>query len=164
MLALATRADLNAVWIKIFPDVFIGPTILAPLSVVALRSEAPQWVQVAFYCECFSIFMRMYSSFGLVFIGINCVLMSTAGPGQGCPAAFTTVFSVPFFLLSWYDLGVWRLLERPAEFSSRQPRAHLAARAAAIAGFHVAAVYINRDLFKLLQLQAQHGSGGGALA
>jgi hypothetical protein len=111
-------ADLNAVWIKIFPDAFLGPTLLAPLSVVALRSEAQKWVNIAFYGECFSIFMRLYSTFGLVFIGINCVLMSTAG---GCPAAFTTVFSVPFFVLSWYDLG-----------------------------FHVAAVYINRDLFKLL--------------
>lgn len=113
--------DLNAVWIKIFPDAFLGPTVLAPVSVVALRSESQKWVNIAFYSECFSIFMRLYSTFSLVFIGMNCVLMSPGG--CSAPAAFTTVFSVPFFVLAWYDLG-----------------------------FHVAAVYINRDLYKLVMI------------
>jgi len=119
---------LNPVWIKIFPDAFLGPTVLAPVSVVALRSEGDQWIRAAFYGECFSLFMRMYSSFGLVFIGINCTLMSSGG----CPAAFTTVFSVPFFLLSWYDLG-----------------------------FHAAAIYINRDLQLLLHVAHRGSDGGG---
>ena len=117
-------ADLNPVWIKIFPDAFLGPTVLAPVSVVALRSEAQKWVNIAFYGECFSIFMRLYSTFSLVYIGINCVVMSSGGHrDDGCSAAFTTVFSVPFFVLSWYDLG-----------------------------FHVAALWINRDLYKLVMI------------
>jgi hypothetical protein len=115
-------ADLNAVWIKIFPDAFLGPTVLAPISVVALRSEAQKWVNIAFFGECFSIFMRLYSTFSLVYIGINCVVMSPGDHG-GCSAAFTTVFSVPFFVLAWYDLG-----------------------------FHVAALWINRDLYKLVMI------------
>jgi hypothetical protein len=115
-------ADLNDVWIKIFPDAFLGPTVLAPISVVALRSEAQKWVNIAFYGECFSIFMRLYSTFSLVYIGINCVVMTPSDHGT-CSAAFTPVFSVPFFVLSWYDLG-----------------------------FHVAAVWINRDLYKLVMI------------
>jgi hypothetical protein len=98
----------------------------------------------------------MYSSFGLVFIGINCVMMTTGG--QPCPAAFTTVFSVPFFLLSWYDLGMWHSDCRPrCRFCSLEHAFIPSPRA--VAGFHVAAVYINRDLSKLLQLQVRHGSG-----
>ena len=91
---------------------------------MALRSEAQKWVNIAFYGECFSIFMRLYSTFSLVYIGINCVVMSPTSSDHGtCSAAFTTVFSVPFFVLSWYDLG-----------------------------FHVAALWINRDLYKLVMI------------
>ena len=53
-----TLFGLNPVWMRIFPDVFVGP-LLWLASQYALRTHNSKWVRFALCGECFGVFMRM---------------------------------------------------------------------------------------------------------
>ena len=59
-----TLFGLNPVWMRIFPDVFVGPCLLGA-SQYALRTQAQKWVRVALCGEYFGVFMRMYAACGI---------------------------------------------------------------------------------------------------